>query len=169
MFVILTHKNISYKICSCVNNLPLQWWQTQIDKELHPNGRRNQGRPLKRLLDAWDRNDQQVAQLLDSYMMTHRPDDGGSTYLWNVGRHSVKNTAVHTRRFWASWWWLMTICSLQSHIISGLPSSVNQDWFIRVGLPYIRRTHSRHVGINDRGELMYGSEKPSTRSLVLWK
>jgi hypothetical protein len=35
------------------------------------------------------------------------PDDGGSTHLWNVGRHSIKNTAVyyipedselHTRR-----------------------------------------------------------------------
>jgi hypothetical protein len=33
----------------------------------------------------------------------HRPDDGGSTYLWNVGRHSIKNTAVHPRRFWASY------------------------------------------------------------------
>jgi hypothetical protein len=32
-----------------------------------------------------------------------RPDDGGSTYIWNVGRHSIKNTAVHTRRFWASY------------------------------------------------------------------
>jgi hypothetical protein len=30
------------------------------------------------------------------------PDDGGSTYLWNVGRHSINNTAVHPRRFWAS-------------------------------------------------------------------
>jgi len=29
-------------------------------------------------------------------------DDGGRTYLWNVGRHSIKNTAVHPRRFWAS-------------------------------------------------------------------
>jgi hypothetical protein len=33
----------------------------------------------------------------------HHPDDGGSTYLWNVGRHSVKNTAVHPGRFWASY------------------------------------------------------------------
>jgi hypothetical protein len=24
------------------------------------------------------------------------------THLWNVGLHSIKNTAVHTRRFWAS-------------------------------------------------------------------
>jgi hypothetical protein len=29
-------------------------------------------------------------------------DDGGSTYLWNVSQHSIKNTAVHPRRFWAS-------------------------------------------------------------------
>jgi hypothetical protein len=33
--------------------------------------------------------------------LTHRPDYGGSTYLWNVGRHSVKNTAVHPRVLWA--------------------------------------------------------------------
>jgi hypothetical protein len=32
----------------------------------------------------------------------NRPDNGGSTYLRNVGRHSIKNTAVHTRRFWTS-------------------------------------------------------------------
>jgi hypothetical protein len=25
------------------------------------------------------------------------------THLWNVGRHSIKNTAVHPRRFWASY------------------------------------------------------------------
>jgi hypothetical protein len=31
------------------------------------------------------------------------PDDGGNTCLWNVGRHSIKNTAVHPRRFWASY------------------------------------------------------------------
>jgi hypothetical protein len=37
------------------------------------------------------------------YRLTHRPDDGGSAYLWNVGRHSIKNTAVHPRRFWASY------------------------------------------------------------------
>jgi hypothetical protein len=35
--------------------------------------------------------------------MTHCPDDGGSTNLWNVGRHSIKNTALHPRRFWASY------------------------------------------------------------------
>jgi hypothetical protein len=28
-----------------------------------------------------------------------RPDDGGSTYLSNVGRYSIKNPAVHPRRF----------------------------------------------------------------------
>jgi hypothetical protein len=25
----------------------------------------------------------------------------GSTYLWHVGRHSINDTAVHPRRFWA--------------------------------------------------------------------
>jgi hypothetical protein len=35
----------------------------------------------------------------------HRPDDGGSTYLCNVGRHSIYNTAVHLRIFWASVSW----------------------------------------------------------------
>jgi hypothetical protein len=30
-------------------------------------------------------------------------DDGGSMHLWNVGRHLIKNTAVHPRRFWASY------------------------------------------------------------------
>jgi hypothetical protein len=28
--------------------------------------------------------------------------DGDSTYPWTVGRHSIKNMAVHPRRFWAS-------------------------------------------------------------------
>jgi hypothetical protein len=37
----------------------------------------------------------------------HRPDNGESTYLWNFGRHSIKNTAVHPRRFWASF--LLTV------------------------------------------------------------
>jgi hypothetical protein len=35
--------------------------------------------------------------------LTHRPDDVGCTQLWNVGRHSTKKTAVHPRRFWASY------------------------------------------------------------------
>jgi hypothetical protein len=26
--------------------------------------------------------------------------DGGSTHLWNVGRHRIENTAVHSRRLW---------------------------------------------------------------------
>jgi hypothetical protein len=34
--------------------------------------------------------------------MTHRPDDGGSMHLWNVGRHPIKNTAVHPRRLLAA-------------------------------------------------------------------
>jgi hypothetical protein len=47
--------------------------------------------------------------------MTRRPDDGGSTYIWNAGRHSIKNTAVHPRRFWASvifWTYKTFECSL---------------------------------------------------------
>jgi hypothetical protein len=36
------------------------------------------------------------------YFHHHRPVDGGRTYLWYVGRHSIKNTAVHPRRLWAS-------------------------------------------------------------------
>jgi hypothetical protein len=35
--------------------------------------------------------------------LKHCPDDGGSMYLWNVGRHLLKNTAVYPRRFWASY------------------------------------------------------------------
>jgi hypothetical protein len=38
-----------------------------------------------------------------SCCLHYRPDDGGSTNLWNVGRHSIKNTAVHPRRFCASY------------------------------------------------------------------
>jgi hypothetical protein len=34
-------------------------------------------------------------------LIYHRPDDGGSTYLWNIGRYSIKNMTVHPRRFWA--------------------------------------------------------------------
>jgi hypothetical protein len=65
--------------------------------------------PLARVLAY--RHSFPIGQLspLDSYITSdpfalgsHRPDDGGSTYLWNVGSHSVKNTAVHPRRFWAS-------------------------------------------------------------------
>jgi hypothetical protein len=35
--------------------------------------------------------------------LTHRPDDRGSTHLWNVGRHPIKNMAVHPRRLWTSY------------------------------------------------------------------
>jgi hypothetical protein len=46
----------------------------RVMKLYSPTGRRNQGRPLKRLLDTWDRNWvnkwlKQVAQLYDRYMM----------------------------------------------------------------------------------------------------
>jgi hypothetical protein len=30
------------------------------------------------------------------------PDDGGSTHLWNVGRHRFDYTAVYPRRLWVS-------------------------------------------------------------------
>jgi hypothetical protein len=32
-----------------------------------------------------------------------RPDDGGSTHLWNVSRHRYENTAVHSKRLWTSY------------------------------------------------------------------
>jgi hypothetical protein len=32
------------------------------------------------------------------------PSPWCSTYVWNVGRHSIKNTAVHPRIFWVSSW-----------------------------------------------------------------
>jgi hypothetical protein len=35
--------------------------------------------------------------------LTHRPDDGVSTHLWNVDRHPTKNTVVYPRRLWASY------------------------------------------------------------------
>jgi hypothetical protein len=35
--------------------------------------------------------------------LTHRPDDGGSTHLWNVGRHRFDYTAVYPRRLWISY------------------------------------------------------------------
>ena len=41
----------------------------KVMKYYSPTGRRNQGRPLKILLDRWDRNGQQVAQLHERYMM----------------------------------------------------------------------------------------------------
>jgi hypothetical protein len=51
--------------------------------------------------------------------------DLGSTHFWNVGRHPIKNTAVHPRRFWTScsppWelgisqrWCLFLLCSSES-------------------------------------------------------
>ena len=39
----------------------------KVMKRNSPTGRRNHGRPLKRLLDTWDRTGQQVAQLHDRY------------------------------------------------------------------------------------------------------
>ena len=41
----------------------------RVMKYYSPNGRRNHGRPLKRLLDMWDWKGQQVAQLHERYMM----------------------------------------------------------------------------------------------------
>jgi len=43
-------------------------YQGQL-KNCRPKGRRNQGRPLQRPLDVWDRNGSTSAQLHDSYMM----------------------------------------------------------------------------------------------------
>jgi hypothetical protein len=55
-----------------------------------------------------------------------RPDDGGRTHLLNVGRHPIKNTAVHLRRFWASYsppWELeisYSICNRQGVVMWSL-------------------------------------------------
>jgi hypothetical protein len=57
-----------------------------------------------------DVSEVRVASIIRA-MRHYRPDDGGSTYLWNAGRHWVKNTAVHPRRFWASWF-SMFMCYL---------------------------------------------------------
>jgi hypothetical protein len=57
------------------------------------------------------------------------PDDGGSTYLWNVGGHPIKNTAVHPRRFWASYSpaWELEI-SLQEIVWLNL-KPISCNWF----------------------------------------
>jgi len=47
----------------------LHFTKNGVMKRYSPSGRRNHGRPLKRLLDMWDRIGQQVAQLHDRYMM----------------------------------------------------------------------------------------------------
>ena len=44
----------------------------RVMKQYSMTGRRNHGRPLKRLLDTWDGNGQQEAQLHDRYMMMMR-------------------------------------------------------------------------------------------------
>jgi hypothetical protein len=65
--------------------------------------------------------------------LTHRPDDGCSMHLWNVGRHSIKNTAVHPRRFWASALnlpWLM-----QLRCITVNPETVRSPNQILKGMP----------------------------------
>jgi hypothetical protein len=59
-----------------------------------------------------------IYQITQRYIaMNHRPD-GGSTHPWNVGRHSIKNTVVHPRRFWASYFppWELEISLDSCHV-----------------------------------------------------
>jgi len=57
---------------------------SRVMKHYFPTGRRNHGRPLKRLLDTWDRNGQQVAQLHDVY-----DDDDDDSIQCSVPQHSA--------------------------------------------------------------------------------
>jgi len=59
------------------------------------------------VLDSWENWRISILKLrifwrVLNWMQTDCPDDGGSTHLWNVGQHSIKNTAVHPNIFWAS-------------------------------------------------------------------
>jgi hypothetical protein len=44
-----------------------------------------------------------IVNLYGELLYTNLPDDGGSKHFWNVGRHSIKNTEIHPRIFWASY------------------------------------------------------------------
>jgi hypothetical protein len=80
---------------------------------------------------------------VDRRFRSHRPDDGGSTHLWNVGRHRIENTAVHPRRIWTSY--------LQKGLLT---------------LAY--RCLARHT--MDTRQMNYaGNERYSTRKFVIYK
>jgi len=50
---------------------------TRVMKRYSPTGRRNHGRPLKRLLDTWDQN---VSRSDPTPRKTHDDDDDGDEY-----------------------------------------------------------------------------------------
>ena len=78
----LTQRRVELKITPILDKLleyKRRWIQhvnrmprnrlSRVMKYYSPTGRRNHGRPLKRLLDTWDRNGSTTAQLHDRYMM----------------------------------------------------------------------------------------------------
>jgi hypothetical protein len=88
----------------------------------------------------------------------HRPDDGGSTYLLNVGRHSVNNTAVHPRRFWVSYSppWELEVSqesnSFTKHVVStylsiylGLHPWIRSDSYIEASKALVRHVTSANM------------------------
>jgi hypothetical protein len=42
--------------------------------------------------------DEHIFPIDDAIVFTHRPEDGGSTHLCNVGQHLLDYTAVYPRR-----------------------------------------------------------------------
>jgi hypothetical protein len=75
----------------------------------------------------------------------HRPDDGGSTYLWNVGRQ-LFYTAVHPwRQFWTSpwWWWQYAPLKRRSTII--LHGSTSLKTILNIALIEAARTSETSV------------------------
>jgi hypothetical protein len=83
-----------------------------------------------------------------TWNLTHRPDDGGSTYLWNVGRQ-LFYTAVHPRRqIWTlyspPWGLEISLIALMMEAVRTSETSVD-NYFTRQYIPeekselYIRR------------------------------
>jgi hypothetical protein len=63
-------------MCKHVNRMPRNRLP-RVMKHYSPTGRRNYGRPLKRLLDMWDRNGLTSGQLHDIYDDDDDDDDDG--------------------------------------------------------------------------------------------
>jgi hypothetical protein len=87
------------------------------------------------------------------------PDDGGSTYLCNVGRHSIKNTAVHPRRFWASYLppWEVEI----SNTTNGLNVICQWGWdYVSLNCGHQQAYCSSSRSHTDRGKLKNLEKSP---------
>jgi hypothetical protein len=96
---------------------------------LHRLTKRNTGRSVRMLtLFFFTFLNYGVQSLLGCTAMSHHPDDGGSTYLWNVGRHLFDYTAVHPRILWSSQSppWEPKISLLELELIKPVPSTVIQ-------------------------------------------